>query len=255
VNLIAIILSGFTVGVSLGLTGGGGSLLAIPLLVYAVGQSPHMALGTSLASVGATAFSGAVRRMMEGRVEVRAGLLFAVLGSVGTYIGTRMNARVPGSVLLILLAGLTVLLAVRMWCRASREKNSCVVGERNEEKRFQPIPLVATAIGCGFASGFFGIGGGFIVVPALVLVVGLSMDAAVATSLLVISFNGAVGVISYAAQGRAIDYSVAGIFVAGGLAGMWVGQKTGNHLNERMLSRLFAAVLLLVAMFLIYKNI
>ncbi|MBT3821414.1 MAG: sulfite exporter TauE/SafE family protein, partial [Nitrospinaceae bacterium] len=95
----------------------------------------------------------------------------------------------------------------------------------------------------------------FIVVPALVLVVGLSMDAAVATSLLVISFNGAVGVISYAAQGRAIDYSVAGIFVAGGLAGMWVGQKTGNHLNERMLSRLFAAVLLLVAMFLIYKNI
>lgn len=126
---------------------------------------------------------------------------------------------------------------------------------READNTVRPLSLVAAAVGAGFASGFFGIGGGFIIVPALVLVAALPMATAIATSLLVISMNGAIGVVSYAVQGRPIDYGVAGLFVAGGLAGMWLGQRLGSGLNERALARLFAAALMLVAAFLIYKNL
>ncbi|MEE9276002.1 MAG: sulfite exporter TauE/SafE family protein [bacterium] len=247
---LPVILSGFAVGVSLGLTGGGGSLLAVPLLVYGVGQSPHMALGTSLASVGAVALSGALRRMAEGRVAIRKGLLFAAVGAGGTYLGTRTNSFFPGPVLLILLAGLTVLMAVRMWRNGGSGRED---GAARKEVR--PLALIAAALGAGFASGFFGIGGGFMIVPALVLVAGLTAGTAMATSLLVISINGAVGVVSYAVQGRPIDYAVAAIFAAGGLGGMWLGQTLGGRLDDRLLARVFAAMLMLVAAFLIYKNL
>ncbi len=251
---LPVIMSGLVVGISLGLMGGGGSLLAVPLLVYGVGQSPHMALGTSLASVGATALSGALRRVFEGHVAIARGLQFAILGAGGTYLGTRANSGVPGPVLLILLAALTVFLAVQMWRKGGSEGKDGVEN-REKGKEVRPIQLIAAALGTGFASGFFGIGGGFIIVPALVLVAGLPMGTAVATSLLVISINGAVGVVSYAIQGRSIDYAVAGIFVTGGLGGMWLGQTLGEKLDDRVLARVFASTLMLVAAFLIYKNL
>ncbi len=250
-NEIIRVLSGLVVGFSLGVTGGGGSLLAVPLLVYAVGQTPHMALGTSLASVGATSLSGAIRRMIEGRIAVRMGLLFAALGGGGTYLGTRANASVPGPVLLILLSLLILFLAVRMWRRGSRGGG----GAGEEAAPVRPVPLAAAALATGFASGFFGVGGGFLIVPALALVAGLSMASAVATSLLVISINGAIGVVSYAIQGRPIDYATAAWFAAGGLVGMWAGQKVSGGLDDRLLARVFSAVLIGVSALLIYKNL
>ncbi len=252
-EVILQFLSGLVVGVSLGLTGGGGSLLAVPLLVYVVGQSPHMALGTSLASVGATSLSGALRRMVQGRMAVRVGFLFAALGGGGTYLGTRLNSLVPGPVLLVLLGVLAVLLASRMW-RKGAGRGSGGPEDRKEGSGVRPLLLIVTALCTGIASGFFGIGGGFLIVPALVLVAGLPLGIAIATSLLVISINGAIGVASYALHGRAIDYAVAGVFVAGGLGGMWLGQKVGGKLDERMLARVFAVALMLVAGFLFYKN-
>jgi uncharacterized membrane protein YfcA len=98
-------------------------------------------------------------------------------------------------------------------------------------------------------------GGGFLIVPALVLVAGLPMASAVATSLLVISINGVIGVVSYAIQGRPIDYATAAWFVTGGLVGMWGGQKVSGGLDDRLLARVFSAVLIGVAVFLIYKNL
>jgi uncharacterized membrane protein YfcA len=254
VDTILQFFSGGAVGLSLGLTGGGGSLLAVPLLVYVVGQNLHMALGTSLASVGATSLSGALRRMAEGQVAIRTGVLFAALGGAGTHLGTRMNAWVSGPALLILMALVIGFVAVRMWRKsAGQDKGG---GENSAaEGRTRPLLMVPTAFVTGIASGFFGIGGGFLIVPALALVGGLAMGTAIATSLLVISINGAVGVASYALQGRPIDYSVAGMFIAGGLAGMWLGQKAGGRLNERALARLFTIVLILVAGFLLYKNL
>ena len=119
----------------------------------------------------------------------------------------------------------------------------------------RPLPLIAAALATGFASGFFGVGGGFLIVPALALVAGLSMASAVATSLLVISVNGAVGVVSYELQGRPIDYETTVWFVAGGLIGMWIGQKVGGRLDDRLLSRVFSIVLVAVSVLLIYKNL
>ena len=252
-EVVLRVVSGLAVGFSLGVTGGGGSLLAVPLLVYVVGQTPHMALGTSLASVGATSLTGAARRMMEGRVAIRMGLLFALLGGVGTYAGTRANASVPGSVLLVMLSALILILAVRMWRKGACPKDK--TAEAAESAPVAPAALVAAALATGFASGFFGIGGGFLIVPALALVAGLSMETAVATSLLVIAINGAVGVGSYAIQGRPIDYAIAAYFVAGGIAGMWLGQKVGGRLDDSKLCRVFAAALMGVAGILIYKNL
>lgn len=252
VDVIPQIISGLVVGFSLGMTGGGGSLLAVPLLVYVVGQTPHMALGTSLASVGATALTGAIRRMIQHRVAIRMGLLFAALGGTGTYLGTRANAKVSGSVILILLAALVLVLAVRMW----RRGGACAVDDGAEASvPVRPLALVLAALATGFASGFFGIGGGFLVVPALALVAGLPMAEAVATSLLVIAINGAVGVGSYAIQGRPIQYGDAALFVAGGFFGMWFGQRLGGRLDDALLARVFAGVLIAVAAFLIVKNI
>lgn len=242
--------SGAAVGLSLGLTGGGGSLLAVPLLVYVVGQNLHLALGTSLASVGATSLGGALRRMTEGQVAIRTGVLFAALGGVGTYLGTRMNAWVPGPVLLVLMALVIGFVAARMWRKGNGRGKSPV-----SEGKIRPLLMIPTAFVTGIASGFFGIGGGFLIVPALALVGGLAMGTAIATSLLVISINGALGVASYAVQGRPIDYGVASVFIAGGLTGMWLGQKAGGRLNERALARVFTLVLVLAAGFLLYKNL
>ncbi len=250
-SVVPQIFSGLVVGFSLGVTGAGGSLLAVPLLVYAVGQTPHMALGTSLASVGATSLSGAIRRMIERKIAIRMGLLFAVIGGGGTYLGTRANEGVPGPVLLVLLAALILFLAARMWRRGSRGGSGA---EEKEAAPARPVPLIAAAMATGFASGFFGIGGGFLIVPALVLVAGLPVGTAVATSLLVISINGAIGVGSYAIQGRPIDYGTAAWFIVGGLAGMWFGQKVSGGLDDRLLARVFASVLIGVAALLIYKN-
>jgi uncharacterized membrane protein YfcA len=165
--------------------------------------------------------------MHEGRVATRTGLLFAALGGAGTYAGTRANAGVSGPVLLVLLAALTVFLAARMWRKGS-EMAEGHAGDAEAGERARPLTLVATALATGFASGFFGIGGGFVIVPALVLVAGLPMGTAVATSLLVISINGAIDVASYEIQGRPIDYFVVGFSWRAAWAGCGRGRRWGN---------------------------
>ena len=230
------LLFGAVVGLSLGLTGGGGSIFAVPLLVYGLAVRPREAVGVSLAAVGATALVGGLRRLARGEVEVRTGLLFAVAGMLGAPAGSWLGRRVPEAVLLALFAGLMVLVAVRMWLKASRRPEEAAavratvapIARRRAGAGLPPRPepggsrltsrcfavLVVAGLATGVLSGLFGVGGGFVVVPALVLFTGMGIHRAVATSLLVIALVSASGVASYLAAGRPLPLELTGLFVA-----------------------------------------
>ena len=212
------ILFGICVGFALGLTGGGGSIFAVPLLVYAMSVPAHEAVGISLAAVGATAAVGMIQRLRRKEVEVRTGLLFAVTGMCGAPLGAWFNSLIPATWLLILFAVLMLLIAIRMWLKATKKPADAGVVRASVE----PIPedspgptcrrdpqgklrmtshcaglLAVLGLLTGVLSGLFGVGGGFVIVPALVLFSGMGIHRAVATSLLVITLVSASGLTSY----------------------------------------------------------
>lgn len=266
---------GAVVGFSLGLTGGGGSIFAVPLLVYGLGVATREAIGVSLAAVGATALVGGLRRLARGEVEVRTGLLFAVAGMLGAPAGSWLGRRVPEGVLLLLFAVLMVLVAVRMWVQASRrpEETRALRGasagptdESGPSCRRDPsgrlhlssrcfVVLVVAGLAAGVLSGLFGVGGGFVIVPALVLVTGMGIHRAVATSLLVIALVSASGLASQLAAGRPLPWALTGLFVAGGVAGMELGTLAGRRLGGPGLQKLFASAMVAVAAFIVLKSI
>lgn len=266
---------GAVVGLSLGLTGGGGSIFAVPLLVYGLAVRPREAIGISLAAVGTTALIGCLRRLGRGEVELRTGLMFAAAGMLGAPAGSWLGGQVPESVLLALFAGLMAVIAVRMWTQAARrpEETKAVraalappVDERGPACRRDPdgrlhltsrcfAALVAAGLVAGVLSGLFGVGGGFLIVPALVLVTGMGIHRAVATSLLVIALISASGVASYLAAGRLLPLDLAGLFVLGGVGGMELGTLLGRRLGGPGLQKLFAAAMVAVAAFIVANSL
>ncbi|WP_435007946.1 sulfite exporter TauE/SafE family protein [Tundrisphaera lichenicola] len=266
---------GAFVGFSLGLTGGGGSIFAVPLLVYGLGVLPHEAIGVSLAAVGATALIGGVRRLARGEVEVRTGLLFAVAGMLGAPVGSSIGGLVPGGILLGLFAALMVVVAVRMWIQAQRQPDQTrAIRASSGKAPEEPGPacrrdpsgqlritsrcfavLVVTGILAGVLSGLFGVGGGFVIVPALVLVTGMGIHRAVATSLLIIALVSASGVASNVVAGRPLPLALTGLFVVGGIAGMELGTLAGRRLGGPGLQKIFAAAMVAVAAFIVAKSL
>lgn len=268
--------SGMVVGLSLGLTGGGGSIFAVPLLVYGLDVPPREAVGISLAAVGATALVGALRRLSRGEVEVRTGLVFAAAGMLGAPVGSWLGGLVPDSLLLGLFAALMVLVAARMWVRAGSHPDEA----RALRGSAEPIPadekgpacrrdpsgqlqltsrcfavLIAAGLAAGVLSGLFGVGGGFVIVPALVLVTGMGIHRAVATSLLVIALVSVSGVGSYLAAGRPLPWAFAGLFVLGGVTGMELGTRLGRRIGGPGLQKLFAAAMVAVAAYIVAKTL
>jgi uncharacterized membrane protein YfcA len=266
---------GVIVGFSLGLTGGGGSIFAVPLLVYGLSVRPREAIGISLAAVGATALVGGLRRLARGEVEVRTGLLFAVAGMLGAPVGSWVGGRLPEGLLLILFAALMLGVAARMWLQASRrpeearairatldavEDESGPSCRRDPEGRLRLTSrcfavLIASGLVAGVLSGLFGVGGGFVIVPALVLVTGMGIHRAVATSLMVIALVSTSGVVSYLAAGRPLDLHITAMFVAGGIGGMELGTLLGRRLGGPRLQKLFAAAMVIVAAFIVLKSL
>lgn len=266
---------GAVVGFSLGLTGGGGSIFAVPLLVYGLGVRTREAIGVSLAAVGATALVGGLRRLASGEVEVRTGLVFAAAGMLGAPAGSWLGGRVPEGVLLALFAVLMLLVAVRMWVQASRRPEEtravrAVSGapadgdgpscRRDPEGRLHLTSrcfavLVAAGLATGVLSGLFGVGGGFVIVPALVLVTGMGIHRAVATSLLIIALVSASGVISSLAAARLLPLGLSGPFVLGGVGGMELGTLLGRRLGGPGLQKVFAAAMVAVAAFIVLKSL
>ncbi|MEB2837157.1 MAG: sulfite exporter TauE/SafE family protein [Desulfurococcales archaeon] len=256
------LVSGFIAGVSLGLTGGGGSILGVPLLVYVVGLSPHLAVGTSLVAVGVTALLSSLKYMRAGHVRVGVGLLMAVTGFAGVYLGSYANRMVSGPVLLLVFAAFMLVVGAGMVRdalnpRANREPSGEAAEPSNPGGRGagRYARALLAGFGVGLLSGFLGVGGGFIIVPTLLWVLGLAMRDAVGTSLFIIFLNGIAGVVSYTLQGRPLDYVVTGFFVAGGALGGYLGAAAATRVSERTLKLAFAALVFGVAAYIIAANL
>ena len=244
---------GVVVGFALGLTGGGGSIFAVPMLVYGLAVAPREAIGISLAAVGATALVGALQRLQAGEVELGTGVFFAVAGMLGAPLGAWLNGYLPEPVLLVLFAALMAFVAIRMWRLASRS-----ISPRQSDLPRTPrrAGILAVAGLCtGVLSGLLGVGGGFVIVPALVLVGGMAMQRAVATSLVVITLVSAAGVTSYLAAGRPLALILTGLFVLGGIGGMGLGTRLSRRLSGPKLQKGFAVALVAVAAFIMTQNL
>ncbi|WP_217991142.1 sulfite exporter TauE/SafE family protein [Mobilicoccus massiliensis] len=236
------------VGILLGTLGGSGAILTVPILTTLVGQSPRAATAGSLVIVGLSALVGMVPHLRAGRVHIRDGLTFGVLGAVGALVGSRLSATVPGPVLMVAFAALMLVVAGVM----IRKRMSSAPAQ--SRSRGWPARVAAATV-VGLLTGFFGVGGGFVIVPALTLVMGLSMTSAVATSLLVIAVNSAISLASRAAQGLPLDWGVIGPFAVLAVIGTLLGARLSGRVDQRVLNLAFIALLVVVALGIAAQNI
>ncbi|MGC1303547.1 MAG: sulfite exporter TauE/SafE family protein [Caulobacteraceae bacterium] len=243
--------SGSLVGLSLGLVGGGGSILATPLMVYAVGvRDPHLAIGTSALAVAANAFANLLNHARCGRVKWRCAGLFAVAGVVGALAGSTLGKVVDGKRLLFLFAILMLGVGVLMLRRKSAVGDPGVqLSRRNAPK------ILAAGASAGALSGFFGIGGGFLIVPALMVSTGMPILNAVGSSLVAVTAFGLTTALNYALSGW-VDWGLAGVFLAGGVVGGLVGAHLAKRLADHKgaLATVFAGLIFVVALYVLYRT-
>jgi uncharacterized membrane protein YfcA len=244
--------SGALVGFSLGLVGGGGSILAVPLMVYVVGvPEPHVAIGTSAIAVAANAAVNLSNHARGGTVIWSCALTFAAAGIIGAFGGSILGKMMDGQRLLALFALLMLVIAVLMLKTRSR------IGLTDVRMNMTNMPAIASlGLATGTLSGFFGIGGGFLIVPALMLATGMPIMNAVSSSLVAVTAFGLTTAASYAWSGL-ISWELAGLFIAGGIAGGLLGTRLAQHLSARRgaLNVVFAAVIIAVALYMLARNL
>lgn len=248
--------SGALVGLILGLIGSGGSILAVPLLVYVVGYAgdPHVAIGTSALAVAASALGNALQHHRGGNVVLRTGVLFAAPGVLGALAGARLGLATDGTRILFLFALVMLVAAYRMWRGQNGEdRPSPRTPHASRITRREALRVMPAGLGVGILSGFFGIGGGFLIVPALVWAADLDVRDAIGTSLLAVTAFGLTTAARYGLAGQ-LDLPVAALFIAGGLAGGVVGTRLSRRARRETLRRAFAIVLVAVAAFMLYRN-
>ena len=249
---ILAVLSGSAVGFALGLIGGGGSILAVPLLLYVVGlPNAHLAIGTSALAVAANAFINLAQHARNGTVKWPCALVFAVAGVLGALVGSTFGKAMDGDRLLVLFALVMIAVGVAMLLRRG--------DEGDPEVRITPaIGLRLAGIGflAGLVSGFCGIGGGFLVVPGIMLGSGMAILNAVGSSLLSVGAFGAATAANYAVSGL-VDWTVAGLFIAGGAVGGAFGMRlaVGMAAQKGMLTRVFAGVIFVVAAYMLVQSL
>jgi uncharacterized membrane protein YfcA len=244
--------SGALVGFSLGLVGGGGSVLAVPLMVYVVGvPNAHVAIGTSAIAVAANAAVNLSNHARGGTVVWSCALMFAAAGIIGAFLGSIFGKMIDGQKLLALFGLLMLVIAMLMLKTRSR------IGIPDVQMSRSNMPAISgLGLATGTLSGFFGIGGGFLIVPALMLATGMSIMNAVSSSLVAVTAFGLTTAASYAWSGL-ISWGLAGLFIAGGIAGGLIGTRLARHLSARRgaLNTVFAAVIIAVALYMLARNI
>lgn len=247
--------AGSLVGFVLGLIGGGGSILAVPLLVYGVGvASPHIAIGTSAVAVALSALANLAGHARAGNVRWPCALVFSAAGMLGALLGSALGKAMDGQKLLLLFGLLMLVIAAAMLLR----KPASGAG-------FQPLTpasaptLLPRLLGMGglvgAMSGFFGIGGGFLIVPGLMGAARMPMLLAIGSSLVAVTSFGLTTAVSYAASGM-VDWPVAGLFVAGGVAGGVLGTALARRLggNKALLQRVFAGIVAVVGVYVVVRG-
>ena len=238
---------GFVIGLSLGLLGGGGSILTVPVFVYILGFGAKESIAMSLAVVGTTSLVGAAGHWREGHVNVRVASIFGAVAIVGTYLGTRLATRLTGAEQLAIFATM-MLVAAGVMLRGRRTDAGPPTGQTSSVASATIQGLVV-----GSLTGLVGVGGGFLIVPALVWG-GLPMRDAVGTSLLVIAMNCAVGFYGYVGQVKIAWLSVA-LVTAGTMPGIATGTFAMRFVSQQALRRGFAALLFGVAVYMLYRTL
>lgn len=247
--------SGGLVGFVLGLIGGGGSVLAVPLLVYVVGvKSPHVAIGTSAVAVALSAFVNLLGHAKAGNVKWRCALVFAASGVVGAALGSTFGKTFDGQKLLGLFGALMIAVAALMFVKGGDEGDIDVRLTRTTAPALMPF-LLSYGVGVGMLSGFFGIGGGFLVVPGIIAATGMPLIYAIGSSLVSVMAFGLTTAGNYALSGL-VDWNLVAFFIAGGIAGGFAGRLAGRRLasEKRALSRIFAAIVAVVGAYVVWRN-
>jgi len=252
---VAALISGIIVGFVLGLIGGGGSIFATPLLYYFVGVgSPHVAIGTGAAAVAINALANVVGHARAGHVKWACAAIFAAAGTGGAFIGSTLGKLFDGQKLLLLFGVLMLAVAVQMFFKPPPPEGHDFSLTRENARQNVPA-LVLMGLAVGALSGFFGIGGGFLVVPGIIAATGMPMISAVGSSLVSVAAFGAATTANYAWSGL-VDWRVTALLLAGGVAGGMVGGRLAGKLAARkqMLTKIFAVLVASVGVYVIYRG-
>jgi uncharacterized membrane protein YfcA len=247
--------SGSLVGFVLGLVGGGGSIIAVPLLLYVVGvASPHLAIGTSAIAVSLSALANLANHARAGTVKWPCAATFSAAGIAGAVAGSSLAIRIPGEQLLALFGVLMVVVGTVMFLKKDAEGNPDVRLSFSTARQLLPL-LLAIGLAVGALSGFFGIGGGFLIVPGLMLATGMPLANAIGTSLVAVTAFGATTAANYALSGL-VDWRIAGFFIAGGVLGGLIGSLAGRRLGKAKgrLATIFALFVIVTGLYIMWKG-
>lgn len=269
--MLAIVIPvGLLIGLSLGALGGGGSILTVPALVYLLHQSPHAATTGSLLIVGVAALAGMAAHARAGRVRFRLGAVFGLLGVAGSVAGSRLSASVDQHLLLTGFAVLMLVAALAMRSRCTPEAHDPGSGQAagstvsaatlgvppgsvqtiaRSTASQNAVKVVTAATVVGLLTGFFGVGGGFVIVPALALTLGLDMAVAVGTSLLVIAVNSAAALAARTGSSVQLDWPLLGTFAAVAILGSFAGNSIASRVPPARLAAAFTVLLVAIAVY------
>jgi len=256
VPALLVVASGSAVGFVLGLVGGGGSILAVPLLVYVVGiPSPHVAIGTSAIAVAASAAVNLAGHARARTIKWPCAITFAISGIVGAAGGARLGKMVDGERLLTLFGALMIVVGLLMFRRRKSGGNPDVKLTRENMPRMLPM-LIGLGLAVGALSGFFGIGGGFLIVPGLIGATAMPMINAIGSSLVSVTAFGLTTAASYA-WSDLIDWPIAGLFIVGGAFGGLLGIKLARHLagHKNVLSHTFSTIVIAVGLYVVVRSL
>lgn len=237
---------GALVGTLLGLLGGGGAVLIVPSMVYILHIDEHVALATALVIVGLNALIGGTLAWRQGRTEVRIALIFGLSGMVTAYVGARISKLIPGDILLVAFSVLLLVIASFMFRRTASDNAP-------------PAPtrprwhIVAVGAGVGLITGTLGVGGGFLIVPAMVLLVGMPMRQAVGTSLVVITINSAASLLGH--LDTPFDWGLIAVLLAGAIPCVALSGRLGAYVPADKLRSAFALFITCVAVAMLAENI
>lgn len=237
------------IGLSLGLLGGGGSILTVPILVYAMGMDPKLSIALSLAIVGATSLLGSIGHYKNKNIDLKIAAIFGPIAMVGTFLGAKLSQFLSGQVQLIFFAVIMILASYFM-LKGRKDQDE---EENKEEKKLNYYLIAAEGIVVGIITGLVGVGGGFLIVPALVLLTGTSMKKAVGTSLLIISLKSFAGFIGYIGIVE-VPWAFLIKFTLASGVGILVGTYLVKFVPQKMLKKAFAVFLIIMGVFILYKN-
>lgn len=237
---------GLTIGLLLGLLGGGGSILTVPALVYVLGQPAQAAVTASLVIVGSSSAFGATMRRGSGSLNLAVALLFGLSGMAAAYLTANLASDIPSVVLMLMFALLMLVVGIMMIARPHVE--------RVEAPRNQPVKVVVVGAAVGALTGVLGVGGGFLIVPALVMLVGLPMSQAVGTSLIVIAMNSVAGLAGHLG-GASLDWALIATFALAGFVGTYLGTRLNSRIGAGVLRKGFALFVITLALVLLADNL